>query len=509
MKKIKIINKKVTEFYKKNKKLALFIILAIFAILIFSILGITKLVQYNIDKLEAKKIDGMEWHTYNVNGKEGDVLVTFADENGIDEITDFNNQHIEVNGKMKIAFDYKMKVDNTYAFKVKYKDNTEKSFTIDYDIPRIKGEYVLKNGIYVNKPDVSSGFDKLRTRYMYLDKNKNLVPGNWLNGEEPKDWWDYNTQNWANILVENEGVESYYVWIPRYCYKVDTDNSLSGNERMDIKFINTDNEYIDALTGETTSWEDLEKAGYKIPEAFSWKFQYEYDVETIIPGYWSAKYQLSDLSSYNLSFVARVSVNSIEINSITVNSNKTVANYTYAIDGKILETKTESTYTFENLTEGYKDINVTALDENGEIIGSMTKTFIVIEPNPPDISKFNSETTYYVWWEKDENGNEIEHNDIPISEEAPEGWYNYGKGYWANIVTKANETNSYFVWIPRYQYKLDSVSQKSDIKFIKGTSTETDEGYKIPEAFTWQSQYKNDDTIQLTGYWAAKYQLSQ
>lgn len=61
-------------------------------------------------------------------------------------------------------------------------------------------------------------------------------------------WYDYKEKKWANIYVENEGRESYFVWIPRYCYKVDVENSTSGNERMDVKFINTYNEYIDGVT---------------------------------------------------------------------------------------------------------------------------------------------------------------------------------------------------------------------------------------------------------------------
>ena len=108
---------------------------------------------------------------------------------------------------------------------------------------------------------------------------------------------------------------------------------------------------------------------------------------------------------------------------------------------------------------------------------------------------------FYVYW--DENG--IEHNEIPISKNPPEEWYDYGARSWANIVTRNNGIESYFVWIPRYQYSLDQVSKRSYVKFIKGTSQEVDLGYQIPEAFTWGDKSE----VQLTGYWMSKYQLSQ
>ena len=45
---------------------------------------------------------------------------------------------------------------------------------------------------------------------------------------------------------------------------------------------------------------------------------------------------------------------------------------------------------------------------------------------------------------------EIEHNEIPISKEAPEKWYNYTYSNWANIVTRTNGLESY-----PYDYPYD------------------------------------------------------
>ena len=113
----------------------------------------------------------------------------------------------------------------------------------------------------------------------------------------------------------------------------------------------------------------------------------------------------------------------------------------------------------------------------------MTKEFEVAEPNAPQLKAengaqaFDPDTTFYVYWDK--NGNE--HNEIPISKsepiatsENPVGWYNYTTANWANIVTRNDGLETYYVWIPRYAYKLDQVSQRSYVKFLKGTSQEVE-----------------------------------
>ena len=38
-------------------------------------------------------------------------------------------------------------------------------------------------------------------------------------GDDPE-WYDYTAKKWANAKVEVEGVESYFVWIPRYAYSI-------------------------------------------------------------------------------------------------------------------------------------------------------------------------------------------------------------------------------------------------------------------------------------------------
>lgn len=446
---------KMLNIIKLHKKK---IIIAIFAIIILILLVNSKVIINRINEIFYKeKLVEFEYKTYEVSGDIGTALITIGNENGITSVTYPKEEGKEdfivyCRGKNKFAFDYNMQDFNTYQFKVNLENGEEKIYTINYEIPRIKGEYVLVDGIYVNKPDVTTGFVKEKTRYMYANDAGNLVPGNWLIGEEPANWFNYKEQEWANVYVENNGVDGYYVWIPRYMYKKDEANQTPGNERMDVKFVNTYNEYIDGKTGEKLTWKQLQEQGYELPEAFSWGD----GNETIIPGYWMSKYQLSELENYIINFNLAANEESLNVSKIETNTEKTIAKYTYAINGKIVnEAQTADDYSFTNEGAEYNYINVTALDEAGRIIGSMTKELKPAEVNPPELSSFNQDTTFYVYWDKDGN----EHNEIPINQAPPENWYNYTYGRWANIVTRNNGVETYLVWIPRYEYSLDQTSQ--------------------------------------------------
>ena len=57
--------------------------------------------------------------------------------------------------------------------------------------------------------------------------------------------YDYNKQQWANAKVTIDGVESYFVWIPRYAYKI-TYNEDKTAGTIDVKFlIGTTDQYYD------------------------------------------------------------------------------------------------------------------------------------------------------------------------------------------------------------------------------------------------------------------------
>ena len=83
----------------------------------------------------------------------------------------------------------------------------------------------------------------------------------------------------------------------------------------------------------------------------------------------------------------------------------------------------------------------------------------------------------------------------------------------------ANNTETYFTWIPRYEYKiladrpnLATDNRRIDVNFITTSTTNSNctPGYAVPEAFWWDNNGNGtqDEGEQLTGYWMTKYQLN-
>ena len=202
-------------------------------------------------------------------------------------------------------------------------------FKVSSGIKVVNGNYEYVNGIYVCTPKINTGFVKEKTRYIKESDGK-LVPGNWINKKPDDDWYDYKSQKWANLYVESEGRESYYVWIPRYVYK-----TLS-NERTDVKFVDINNNYKDGETDKETPWVELQAQGYKVPEAFYYGDSENYQENTPIPGYWVSKYQLSELSEYIVDYKTSVTPSTITIKEIETKTEKAIAKYTFAVNGKIV-----------------------------------------------------------------------------------------------------------------------------------------------------------------------------
>ncbi len=80
---------------------------------------------------------------------------------------------------------------------------------------------------------------------------------------------------------------------------------------------------------------------------------------------------------------------------------------------------------------------------------------------------------------------------------------------WANA---KNEDGSYFVWIPRYEYKIDEENQTIDIKFIETDQTEPSEGYIIHPVFQdgTDNNFQNGEwDEEISGIWVMKFEASQ
>ena len=243
------------------------------------------------------------------------------------------------------------------------------------------GNYELIDGIYVCTPKLNEGFVAEKTRYLEVNDAGNLTPGNWIDQKPTTNWYSYRQSKWANIIVENNGTEIYYTWIPRYCFTLD-----QTNERSTVKFIDCDNNYKDE-NGNVTNWETLEAEGYQIPEAFTFD-------KTNLAGYWAMKYTAGDVSTpstinYEMSVSnGKITVKNITLNTTITNSNP-IEKYTVALNGSIVKTITNTTETIvlDNLKAGKNTVNVTGLNAGGEIVGSMTKEYEPAVVNKPDLSR--------------------------------------------------------------------------------------------------------------------------
>ena len=152
--------------------------------------------------------------------------------------------------------------------------------------------------------------------------------------------------------------------------------------------------------------------------------------------------------------------------------------------------------------------------------------------NTPDTSALPTDTTKYVTWNYDETASVYEE---VLSNTAPKSWYDYNNGQWANIKTTANGLEAYWVWIPRFAYKMPNTTGNGDEKeieviFVKNNGKEGANGetcyYSTDTEITTDGSglyvNKTADALdkwivhpaftfgddQLNGIWVAKYEAS-
>ena len=158
----------------------------------------------------------------------------------------------------------------------------------------------------------------------------------------------------------------------------------------------------------------------------------------------------------------------------------------------------------------------------------------IAKVNSPDTSSLPTNTTKYITWTA-ENGT---YSPTETST-ATTTWYDYSNGKWANIKSTANNLEAYWVWIPRFAYKLpeSNTAKKIEVTFIqndgktgangetcyyatetaittggtglykdatalaKGTEAGKEQAWIIHPAFTF-------GTKQLNGIWVGKFETS-
>ena len=349
----------------------------------------------------------------------------------------------------------------------------------------LDSSYTKKGSVYCNSPDLS-GFNPANTYYVTYDENgeNEQIAGRIDRIDAPSDWYDYENKKWANVVTVTGNDVTYWVWIPRYKYTI---NSTA--KTVDAKFVDT-NDVCKMISNEEETTVDL--TGYTLPDAFTFG-------EENLKGYWVSKYevQVSQKSGIEMAKFTKSGEDMI------VTTSNPSGTYTIYVDGLKYKEKVTLPYTIENVRkkDSY-DISIVS-ETTGIMIGNSALYENANEKIEIDLSSFNPDCTYYVTY--DENGeNEQIGSKIVLNEDGeptnmPDDWYDYGNKKWANIVTINNNLTTYWTYIPRYEYMISSVQQEVLIKFIS-VDDDVDSGYTIPDAFTFGGE-------PLKGYWVSKYEV--
>ena len=122
-------------------------------------------------------------------------------------------------------------------------------------------------------------------------------------------------------------------------------------------------------------------------------------------------------------------------------------------------------------------------------------------------------------WVTDETNSEYSYEEQSGTTE------NDGTSEWANAKVTIDGVDSYFVWIPRYAYKINSTNKTIDVKFIKNTGNIATDGtvckyaddptlntatdYIIHPAFTANADLGGGWDTELSGIWVGKYESAR
>ena len=173
-------------------------------------------------------------------------------------------------------------------------------------------------------------------------------------------------------------------------------------------------------------------------------------------------------------------------------------------------------------TKGNHEIKISDIFNGTTVEDEPEEPTFTTVANAPDISGFNKSNTYYVSWDLTNSPYTINDTTL-ISKTAPSNWYDYTEGvnHWANIKTTGGGNDCYWVWIPRYAYKVPTKSgtaETIEIKFLKEdtnipigeteaitNTTPTPGTWVVHPAFT---NTGNGGFGELTGIWVAKFEAS-
>lgn len=238
--------------------------------------------MYNVEYHNKNKNPDKSEQAYEVTTKaEGDeckIVVTITNYGGY-----VNNWQVkyklntEEEWQISNNLEFVVEKSGTYNIKVVHGDeidlgqqNIDVDAVIDY-----KKQDGSWNGVS-NSPKIMTGMIPV-----YFDDNNNTVElTENSKDEEWKKWFSYDDKKWANAITKNsEGqITGYWVWIPRYEYKI------SGTQ-IDVKFIRTSQKQVDKNYDHIhPAFEDGSEKG-KNNHYMNGEWRDE------IPGFWVAKFQ--------------------------------------------------------------------------------------------------------------------------------------------------------------------------------------------------------------------------
>lgn len=381
------------------------------------------------------------------------------------------------------------------------------------------------------------------------------------------DYIENGTNIYANIKCTANGLESYWVWIPRYAYKLDA--SVAKQEKSNIIYVDINDKPL-----------DTEKYGESLPEGYT--VHAAFKQKEGLKGIWFSKYEPSaletlevdstepgkpDLSNFKeedtkliyytadkKKYIEKEFSNEPE-NKITEDGKdyyfynyenklwanvKCVANgleswwvwiprYAYKlesgqstvilvdendipIDKEKYGNKLPDGFTVHaafSQGDGLKGIWFSKYEPTATETGTVDNT----EPKTPDLSNFDASSTSLIYYTQDgKNKIEVEYSTNPAQKITEGGtdyyFYNYTNKIWANVKCNANNLTSYWVWIPRYAYKLEG--GQASVIFVDSNNKPLDTekyGSTLPEGYTLHSAFKQDDGLE--GIWFSKYEPSK
>ena len=208
----------------------------------------------------------------------------------------------------------------------------------------------------VNKPELMTGmtavnFEKNEITKVYKT-NLNLENTN----NEKNTWYNYEDKRWANAITkDNDGnITAYWVWIPRFAYRIHKDDEGNKTEKFDIVFLigTTDNYYDD--NGNLKVAQRQKKIGqkintdgetYTVHPAFTNETKINYvngGWKKELTGIWVAKFEAGfyDKGTDLKKISSKVEYTQAEVYTAS-NKNESARNY---LNGKYGSTKTNITY---------------------------------------------------------------------------------------------------------------------------------------------------------------------